>query len=53
MPDPLDERVEAVCRKAFAGWDGVLVDGHRTGAFSDEDKQYWRALFRAALEPAE
>lgn len=45
-----DAQVEAMCRKAHAGWDGLVVDGQRLPGFSDGDKAYWRAHFRAAAE---
>jgi hypothetical protein len=45
-PAPTD--ADAIGRKAFATWDGVVSLG-QTHLMSEADKAYWREKYRAAL----
>lgn len=46
----VEAQTELLCRKMFAGWDPVDLDGHHWPGFSDDEKHYWRAHFRQEAE---
>ena len=49
----LSERIEAMCRAAFASCDGYRYHNVTRQHFSEDERNYWRDKYRAVLERAE